>query len=48
MGNQNKIQRSVENLQEKHQSYVINLDDIVKQWVWSKWNKTKSKSLSHF
>ncbi|CAF1122452.1 unnamed protein product [Rotaria sordida] len=47
MGNQNKIiQQNIENIHESNQSYVINLDEIVEQWILSIWNKTKTKSLS--
>ncbi|CAF3427968.1 unnamed protein product [Rotaria sp. Silwood1] len=48
MGNQNKIQQNIENIQEDDQSYVINLDEIVEQWIRSIWNKAKTKSLSRF
>ncbi|CAF2311958.1 unnamed protein product [Rotaria sp. Silwood2] len=48
MGNQNKIQQNIENIQQQDQSYIINLDEIVEQWIWSMWNKTKTKSLSRF
>ncbi len=27
---------------------IIDLDEIVEQWVWSMWNRTKTKSFSHY
>jgi len=30
------------------QQRVIDLDEIVEQWVWSMWNRIKTKSLSHY
>jgi hypothetical protein len=26
----------------------IDLDEIVEQWMWYMWNRTKTKSLSHY
>ena len=30
------------------QQQIIDLDEIVEQWVWHMWNRTKTKSLSHY
>ena len=30
------------------QKQTIDLDEIVEQWMWSMWNRTKTKSLSHY
>jgi hypothetical protein len=30
------------------QQQTIDLDEIVEQWVWYMWNRTKTKSLSHY
>ena len=30
------------------QRQAIDLDEIVEQWVWSMWNRTKTKSFSHY
>lgn len=35
-------------IREEDEHYVINLDEIVEQWVWHIWNKTKTKSVSRF
>jgi hypothetical protein len=30
------------------QQEAIDLDEIVEQWIWYMWNRTKTKSLSHY
>ncbi|CAF1152623.1 unnamed protein product [Adineta ricciae] len=30
-----------------YQNEVIDLDEIIEQWVWNMWNRTKTKSFSH-
>jgi hypothetical protein len=30
------------------QRQIIDLDEIVEQWIWHMWNRTKTKSLSHY
>ncbi|UJR28814.1 hypothetical protein I4U23_010038 [Adineta vaga] len=31
-----------------NQNEMIDLDEIVEQWIWNMWNRTKTKSLSHY
>lgn len=30
------------------QRQTIDLDELVEQWAWYMWNRTKTKSLSHY
>jgi len=40
---------TIEKTQDKSdEQQVIDLDEIVEQWIWYMWNRTKTKSFSHY
>lgn len=42
------IDRNRDRSDPQQQQGAIDLDEIVEQWVWYMWNRTKTKSLSHY
>ncbi|CAF1551394.1 unnamed protein product [Rotaria sordida] len=56
MGNRNNSQRRSMKIttpdnkrtQNRSDQHIIDLDEIVEKWVWYMWNRTKTKSLSHY
>ncbi|CAF0715941.1 unnamed protein product [Adineta steineri] len=58
MGNQHNRQKTsvktpttstIKQIQHSSDQYqIIDLDEIVEQWIWYMWNRTKTKSVSHY